>query len=254
MMNRGENVTWKTHKNGAFTATIILFPTVIAQMSQMGFSRLHYMILPIMTYILIFSSAQYGTVLADLDHHSGAIPMKNAFTLMINKLLHFIFGKSMSHRSWQTHSVDLYLIVVGLPAYFLYQYFMETGDFIVYQGYTMLMGFMLGGIIHCVMDMFTTEGVWLSIIYAWLRSRGKKKGTYKKYRLKLAPVWFWYPKITLYNHNGKRTILPRIYRYYPITTTNTGTEYEAGFRDIIIDLNRLFMVISVIVYIKGYIK
>lgn len=245
-------MTWKTHKNGAFTSTILIYPLILNEISKLGFTQLEYTLLAVIIYMLVYNSAQYGTAWCDLDHGNvQSIPLRNLFTKFINRTLNTIWGKSISHRSWQTHSMDLYIIFVGVPAMYMYNTFLLTNNFILYLGSVMLTGFMMGALIHCFFDMYTTEGVWASIIIAYILSLGKPKGYYKKYRIKLAPTWFWYPKIGFRTTRGNKTLLPRVYKYYPITNTNTGSSYEDAFRGLIIDINRLMVVMTVLVYFKS---
>lgn len=245
-------MTWKTHCQGITTSSIILYPIVVHQLGGMDLDPLKYTILCLTLFVLINASARFGTITPDLDHHSGAIPQKSAVTIAVNKLMHLVFrGKyKLSHRSWQTHSVDLYLLFGGLPAWILYQRFLQDGDVVMYQGAMILCAFTCGAIIHCVMDMFTTKGVWASIILAYILSIGKRKGHYKKYRVRLAPTWFWYPVIQFRNSRGKFSMIPHIYRKFPITDTSTGGDYEDGFRELFVQFNYLFLIITVGIYIK----
>lgn len=246
-------MTWKTHSQGIMTSSIILYPLVTYEVGQMNLDTIHATILCLCLYILIHASARFGTIFCDLDAHSGAIPQKSGVTLAVNKLLHFVFrGRyKLSHRSWQTHSVDLYVIFTGLPSYMLYSAFLTSGDIIYYLGAVVLLAFCIGAIIHCFMDMFTTKGVWLSIVIAYVLSIGKPKGSYKQYRVKLAPTWFWYPAVTFRDNRGRFSVLPRLTKCYPITDTSTGGEYEDGFRGLFIQLNYLFLMVTIFIYVKS---
>lgn len=248
-------MTWKTHSQGIPFSTTLIMPIVFTQLSILKLDTLHYTVICLVCWILVYNSSRQGSIFPDLDHHLDSIPQKSALNIFLSKLLHFIFRGNMklSHRSWQTHSMDLYVISCGLPSLYFYKMFMTTEDIIYYLVYIMLFAFMTGALVHCFMDCYTTKGIWISIIFAWVFSLGKPKGNYKKFRAKLAPTWFWYIKVSRKDARGRKTLLPRLYKYYPITNTNTGGDYEDSFRKIVIHFNKLFIIITVIVYIKSVI-
>ena len=245
-------MTWKTHKNGAFTATLLCMPLIIQQLSQSTNSMEDLTALVLICFILVYNSALYGTAFVDLDHGNiNSIPLKNLFTKSISRFMHFIFkGKlKMVHRSWQTHSIDLYLIFVGVPYLRLMRSFSNTGDVITYLLGTILIAFMVGGILHCVMDLFTTDGAWVSVVLAWVLTcvTGKKL---KDYRVSLAPTWLWYPKLEI-RYLGGTVPFPAFYKFYPCPTARTGSDYEDGFRELIVDLNRILGIVIVLLYTKS---
>ena len=248
-------MTWKTHSQGIPFSTTLIMPIVIQQIGGMGMSTLDYTISILIAWILVYICARQGSIFPDLDHHEGSIPQKSALNITINKFLHFLFrGKmKLSHRSWQTHSMDLYVIFCGIPSYFFYCKYLEQGNLLYYFASIMILSFMIGGIVHCFMDCFTTHGVWVSIILAFILSLGKRSGAYKNYRTRLAPTWFWYVKWKRLDSRGRCTIIPRPYKYYPITNTNTGGDYEDSFRQIVIHFNKIFLWITIAVYVKNVI-
>lgn len=235
-----DDMTWRTHKHGAFSATLLLYPLVLMKMHILGLAKQEYLLLALLAYIILFNGALYGTIFPDLDHgNPKSIPSRNAFTSLINKVMHMGPIK-VSHRSWQTHSCDLYLIVVGIPIYFAFQQYIALQSVIYLLVTVLLMGFMGGALIHCFMDMFTIQGVWVSIILAYLISG--KKG-YKKHRISLAPTWFWYPFFSF--QKG-------FHRVFPVPEPITGGEYEKGFRTLIGHLNRLYLVASITIFLKPW--
>lgn len=248
-------MTWKTHSQGIPFSTTLIMPVVLYQLGSLELDVFHYTMLALICWVLVFNCARQGSIFPDLDHHAGSIPQKSTLNIFLNKMLHFVFrGKmKLSHRSWQTHSMDLYAILCGVPAIYLYKQFLETSDIIFYLASIMLIAFMTGAIIHCFMDCYTTKGVWVSIIIAYIFSLGRPKGTYMKFRVKLAPTWFWYFKVKRVNSKGKPTLLPRLYKHYPITNTSTGGDYEDNFRKIVIQFNKLFIIITIVVYTKSVI-
>ena len=244
-------MTWKTHKYGAFTSTILIYPTVLKDLWLMQYNALHYTILCVAMLILVYDGAKIGTAFCDFDHDNvESIPLKNTVTRKINWFLQHCCGE-ISHRSWQTHSMDLYCLLIGIPTWKLHSIYTYTLDIIVYMGYVILLGFLSGALIHCFMDLFTTRGGYISIILAYILHLILGYET-KRFKVKLAPTWFWYPKIRFCNRNGKPTLLPRLYKYHPIRDVSTGTAWEDNFRAFVKRLNNIFIIISILVYLRGW--
>lgn len=233
-------MTWKTHKHGAFSATLLFYPIVLGIMHQLALDKYEYILLSLIAYIVLFNGAHYGTIFPDLDHgNPRSIPSRNAFTLTINKVIHALPWK-VSHRAWQTHSCDLYIIIFTPMIYLSYTKFQESLSIVYMLTSILFLGFMGGALIHCFMDMFTRQGVWVSII--WARLFGGKRG-YTKYRVSLAPTWFWYPMF-----NFKRGF----HKVFPVPEPITGGEYENGFRVLVTRLNRVYLVITVAMYLRPW--
>ncbi len=130
----------------AFIAAMVLYNLKLSEIS-------YYLTLP----ILILTS-KYGAIFPDIDCHWHNIKEKTVPNWIINKLIRLTGGR---HRSWQTHSIDI-VVVLTIMSYY--------GPTILYNNgkitnvnkevaIIILMGFMSGWVSHIIADMLTSAGV-----------------------------------------------------------------------------------------------
>lgn len=107
--------------------------------------------------ILLLISKQ-GALFPDVDHIWKNVKEKTTVNWIINKLIHITGGK---HRSWQTHSIDIWAIF-GFITCFLPNYLYNKGviDIVNKEVLSLvLIGFISGWGSHLFSDMLTPEGV-----------------------------------------------------------------------------------------------
>ena len=149
-------MTAPTHKQyaicGAFFVAIALY--------RMGLTEInYYLALP-----LIILVSKYGALFPDLDHDWCNVKNKNVPNWVINKVIRITGGR---HRSWQTHSIDIVIlltIAVSIIPVRLY----DANKISLVNKEVMsiiLIGFMSGWVSHILSDMLTSSGV--RILFFW---------------------------------------------------------------------------------------
>lgn len=113
----------------------------------------YYLALPI-----LILTAKYGALFPDVDHDWSNVKEKTTPNKIINTLIHITGGK---HRSWQTHSIDIVVLVLiasmYLPIYLFNKgYITETNKEILS---ILMLGFSSGWVSHIISDMLTSAGV-----------------------------------------------------------------------------------------------
>lgn len=155
-------MTYMTHK--VFAIGWVLIGNMI--LYKTGITNINYYL----TLMITLPAGKFGALFPDVDHHWDNVKEKTLVNMVINKLIHLTGGK---HRSWQTHSWDICLIVTVL-------------GFIVPNIETLHMtevnrevlsilwiGFSMGWTSHLFSDMLTSGGVRL---FCW-----------NKFKVKLVP-------------------------------------------------------------------
>ena len=113
----------------------------------------YYLALPI-----ILMAAEYGAIFPDIDHSWHNVRDKTVPKWIINKLIHLTGGR---HRSWQTHSIDIVMILTILVSK-LTDLFVKYGRMSVVNKEVfgiISAGFFAGWISHLLSDMLTSAGV-----------------------------------------------------------------------------------------------
>ena len=108
-----------------------------------------------------------GALFPDVDHTWQNVKEKTLFNWITNKVIHLTGGK---HRSWQTHSLDLMLVLFAL-AVGSNKYLFISGkisDLNYNIAKMIIFAFCSGWLSHLISDMLTTGGVYLLFF-------GKKK-------------------------------------------------------------------------------
>lgn len=143
-------MTYPTHRqyaiSFAFIAAMILYKYNLSMINC-------YFALPIIILV-----SKYGGLFPDIDHSWQNVKEKTVPNWIINKLIHLTGGK---HRSWQTHSIDIVLIItilscIGPNLLFEYEKISEINREVLS---ILLIGFCSGWISHILADMMTSAGV-----------------------------------------------------------------------------------------------
>lgn len=143
-------MTAQTHKQFAigwiYMGGIFIYSLNISQVN-------YYLML-----IIMIAFGKIGALFPDVDHTWRNVKEKTTINWIINKIIHLTGGK---HRSWQTHSWDI-CILVTISCYILgiicYRYnIISNINFEIINIITM--GFNLGWVSHLFSDMLTSDGV-----------------------------------------------------------------------------------------------
>lgn len=169
-------MTGKTHRVGGMLGGLVGFSLLKSQgMLVSGVSE------PLQL-VMMYASSMYGSILSDMDHEWESCPTHDAMSWVLWKVLHlttpirrflskggkirkWLYKKlklpleffDSKHRSWQTHS-DLVLLLivwltVNLPK--------KIGTSIDGMLITIIgEGILFGLISHLFLDMLTTDGIW----------------------------------------------------------------------------------------------
>ena len=108
-----------------------------------------------------------GALFPDVDHTWQNVKEKTLFNWITNKVIHLTGGK---HRSWQTHSLDLMLVLFALAVGGNKYWFIsgKISDLNYNIAKMIIFAFCSGWLSHLISDMLTTGGVYLLFF-------GKKK-------------------------------------------------------------------------------
>ncbi len=111
-----------------------------------------------LSMIIMLRVGRYGAEFPDIDHSWQNVKEKTVPNLIINKLIHVTGGK---HRSWQTHSLDI-VLVVSILSYIIPWGLYSRGLISLVNKEVLsliLIAFSLGWISHLFSDMLTSAGV-----------------------------------------------------------------------------------------------
>lgn len=149
----------KTHKQFGISFAMLLSMLVY----QENISNIWYYL----CVIIMIQTAKYGAAFPDLDHAWVNVKDKTVPNWIVNKLIHLTGG---THRSWQTHSWDIALLVTfgcwQLPRWAYLNGYVSAVNFEVLS--IVLMGFCCGWISHLFSDMLSSDGVRL---LCWMKLR-----------------------------------------------------------------------------------
>lgn len=127
---------------------------------------------PLVAAPVLLMSARYGALMPDVDHHWSSVSEKTLPNRIINGFIHLTGG---THRSWQTHSWDIYLVLLAILMFFPKEVIAPLGVPTLSVMYMVLYGVMLGWGSHLFADMLTPAGIRL---FCW-----------SKFKLRLVPKW-----------------------------------------------------------------
>lgn len=143
-------MTYRTHKVYAVSGALIAAMYIYMH----GLSTIdYYLALPI-----LLMTGKYGGLFPDVDHEWVNVKDKTVPNWFINKLIHLTGG---NHRSWQTHSIDIYLAFT-IASFKVPSMLLERRDLTLvnYEIMSlMLLGFISGWGSHLLSDMMTGAGV-----------------------------------------------------------------------------------------------
>lgn len=175
-------MTGKTHRFGGMFCAILGF--LLLKWKGLLLESVH----PLIQLMIIYPFASWGSIVSDEDHHWASCPDKNVPNYIINRLLHlttptykkldkslttaqkrtsglYKFTKTFSanHRSWQTHSdltllLSAFVLHCSLRGNFYIFSLNEVETTVVSLAVT---GAVLGIIAHFILDMLTTDGIWV---------------------------------------------------------------------------------------------
>lgn len=209
-------MTYNTHR--AFMVWVVLVANIIIY--NKGLNAVDYYL----SMIVMLQFGKIGALFPDVDHTWRNVKEKTIPNLIVNKLIHITGG---SHRSWQTHSIDIVIIVtiisISLPRYLYTRGILDIVNSNIIS--IILLGFSSGWISHIISDMLSSEGVRV------LCFRRKKVALVPKelfgLRFNTGDVWedFVYKVTRIFNIvigiytliypiiNNEYTILMRIFRW-----------------------------------------
>lgn len=127
---------------------------------------------PVVATPVYLMTARYGALMPDVDHNWNSVADKTFPNRILNVFIHLTGGR---HRSWQTHSLDIYFLFLGILWFFPVEVLYSIGWDTINVGLLLLYGFMLGWGSHLFSDMLTPRGV---RIFCWC-----------KFTLHLVPKW-----------------------------------------------------------------
>lgn len=151
-------MTGPTHReysvNFACIALMVMYQVGILTLSFNSRNSInYYLAIPIMTTI-----AKIGARFPDVDHEWEFVRDKTVTNKIINTLIHATGG---THRSWQTHSIDI-VVALSALAFILPGKLIENGIVSNVNGvliYIIAVAFMVGWISHIFSDMLNGMGV-----------------------------------------------------------------------------------------------
>lgn len=156
----------RTHRVGGALCTLLGYSILEAR------GMLSTEVSPLLQLTLVYPFALYGSVFSDLDHSWQSAPAKDAFSFVVNKVLHLTTrirkqtrakGKLLGvfdarHRSWQTHSVA-FLLLLLLISWVVLSGNLPGSDGVILE--LVATGFIFGVVSHLFLDMLTPDGIWL---------------------------------------------------------------------------------------------
>lgn len=148
-------MTGHTHKQFAVAAAFL----TSALLYKEGLTNINYYL----TVPILVTTAEYGALFPDVDHDWSNVHSKTVPNWFINKAIHLTNGH---HRSWQTHSIDIVLLMC-LATWFLPGVLLGSGFLtpINCEVLSLIMwGFTVGWVSHIFSDMLTSAGVRLTCL------------------------------------------------------------------------------------------
>lgn len=152
-------MTGPTHRQYSVTWAFL----TAALIYEFGLSQINYYVY----LVILLMTSKIGAKFPDVDHSWQNVSEKTVPNWIINKLIHLTGGR---HRSWQTHSIDILVIVTagcwyGL-AYITREGIISTLDFEIVN--IIVLGFLSGWWSHMISDMLNGAGVRL---FCWRKKK-----------------------------------------------------------------------------------
>lgn len=157
-------MTGKTHRAGGVVAAMVGF--TLLRDKGLLFNNIN----PLVQFAIIYPFAYWGSTASDLDHNPDSIPSKDIVSKAINKVLHLTEkidnGKNpitgilnAKHRSWQTHSIEIFALLILLLHNILHSKVTSIGDADMLIVSLILMGIVIGMMAHLILDVITPSGI-----------------------------------------------------------------------------------------------
>lgn len=185
----------------------ILFPNFV-----------HFYILAILTTIIANKFAKFQ----DYDQNWNVVSEKTTLSRIINKIVVITGG---THRSKQTHALDLVLCRYAL-SFYLVTVAGQTGVLSLFEVNlvrVMLFGAFSGELSHLIADMFNGDGIWLSIFSKKKTAIVPKK--IGKFRFNTGGAWEKFFYLVCYKFNR---VLEVIAVLYPVLKIQVFRAFVAG--------------------------
>lgn len=149
-------MTYKTHREFSIWFGLILNILIY----KLGLSNTNYYLN--MAVILLFS--RQGALFPDIDHEWQNVKEKTVLNRAINFIIHATGGK---HRSWQTHSLDIWLCSLIASLYLANTLSFEDRAVLL----LIIAGFFGGWFSHLFSDMLSSDGIRLFCFNSKLKLR-----------------------------------------------------------------------------------
>lgn len=138
------------HTHRAFSVSFAIGGAVA--LTHYGISEVN----PLVAAPVLLMAARYGALMPDVDHHWSNVADKTLPNRIINLFIHLTGG---THRSWQTHSWDIFAIFMAIVLFFPREVLAPLGVPTVSVLFMLLYGVLLGWGSHLFADMLTAKGV-----------------------------------------------------------------------------------------------
>ena len=146
----------RTHKAGGCLAMLVTY-SLLQKHNFMP--DVH----PLVQLLLMYPAASWGSTMPDLDQNFNSIPEKTPVSIAVHKLLHL--GK-VRHRSWQTHSLFVMCMVIGMLYLMVYCASQYTWFGLTTESCKILTllvtGLAVGIGSHLLLDLMTYDGIQLT--------------------------------------------------------------------------------------------
>lgn len=145
-------MTYKTHRE--FSVSFVIIANALAW--KLGVTSINYYI----SLVVILLFGKQGALFPDVDHIWRNVKEKTIINRVLNTIIHLTGGV---HRSWQTHSWDIWLLSLIGSTYLSILFLSDLDRTIMI---IIIIGFWSGWFSHLFSDMLSSGGV---RILCWLK-------------------------------------------------------------------------------------
>lgn len=138
-------MTYKTHRE--FSVSFVIIANAISW--KLGITEINYYI----GLIVLILFGKQGALFPDVDHTWRNVKEKTILNRVINLLIHITGGR---HRSWQTHSWDIWLYSFIISIYITFRFLNGLDKTVMIL---IIFGFWSGWFSHLFSDMLSSGGV-----------------------------------------------------------------------------------------------
>lgn len=143
-------MTYKTHRE--FSVSFVIIANALAW--KLGIIDINYYI----SLIVLILFGKQGALFPDVDHIWRNVKEKTILNKVINTIIHLTGGV---HRSWQTHSWDIWVISFASSLYLSFKFLNKLDRTVMIL---IIFGFWSGWFSHLFSDMLSSDGV---RIFCW---------------------------------------------------------------------------------------